>query len=453
MEEEGTGDPGEGDEVEGDPDTKMEIVHLEMSEEDREAKSKALKLLESDRLGLLQLRPFIGSLCMNLRLVAVVDSRCVTASTDGHSVFFNAHWACNMPSDERMAVLAHEVWHCGLLHFVRQQGRMEEHTLWNYAVDHEVNTLLDEDGFNMPPGSVLYVQHRRKSAEQIYDMLLSGELKPRGEVIDQHLSKDPSDQDEAMVEGDGGDSSGPGGGHGTLWERSEGKVRVKVDSQYRPFRTDKPFKEWAKKMASAVQQARGRGTNLGKYGWAIDILEPRVEWREILRQFTTPLFGGSRKWLPPSRRHVHSGLYLQSRRDSLLKLVVAIDTSGSTTGEAVNAFVSELFGIAETFGNYEITIIQCDTEIGHVSTISHERPYDPSSGFELYGGGGTDLRPPFEYIKDEGIDMGSTALLYMTDGGGVAPASAPPYPVLWVLPDVGWSRPPTHWGQVIEIKG
>ena len=40
MEEEGTGDPGGGDEVEGDPDTKMEIVHLEMSEEDREAKSR-----------------------------------------------------------------------------------------------------------------------------------------------------------------------------------------------------------------------------------------------------------------------------------------------------------------------------------------------------------------------------------------------------------------------------
>ena len=453
MAEDGLGDPEDGPDVGGDPETSIEIVHLEISDEDREAKSKALRLLEADRLGLLQLRPFIGSLCMNLRLIPVVDSRCVTASTDGHSVFFNALWACNMPQEERMAVLAHEVWHCGLLHFVRQQGKMEEHHLWNYAVDHEVNTLLDEDGFNMPSGSVLYKQYRHKSAEQIYDMLLSGELKPRGEIIDQHLSNDPSDHDEVMGEETEGDTSGPGGEHGSLWERSEGKLRVKVDSQYRPHRTDEPFREWAKKMATAVQQAKGRGTKLGKYEWAIDILEPRVEWREILRQFTTPLFGGSRKWLPPSRRHVHSGLYLQSRRDSLLKLVVAIDTSGSTTGEAVNAFVSELFGIAETFGNYEITIIQCDTAINHVSTISHDEHYDPSSGFELYGGGGTDLRPPFEYIKEEGIDMGSTALLYMTDGGGPAPPVAPRYPVLWVLPDVGWSRPPTHWGQVVEIKG
>ncbi len=201
------------------------VDQIDLDDGDRVAKAKALRLLENDRLNLLLLRPFIGSLCMNLRIVPVVDSRCVTACTDGSSVFFNAHWACNMPEEQRMAVLAHEVWHCGLLHFVREKGKLDNHVLWNYAIDHEVNTLLSNDGFELPEGCVLYKEHIGKSAEQIFEMLVSGELKPRGEIIDEHLSNVPSDQtapDGAMEDGGGEGYSGPGGEHGTLWEGDGG---------------------------------------------------------------------------------------------------------------------------------------------------------------------------------------------------------------------------------------
>ncbi|MFC4976714.1 hypothetical protein ACFPTY_19975 [Halomonas beimenensis] len=36
-----------------------------------------------------------------------------------------------------------------------------------------------------------------------------------------------------------------------------------------------------------------------------------------------------RQWLPPSRRHIHRGLYLPSRYGSHLELTVALDNSGS----------------------------------------------------------------------------------------------------------------------------
>ncbi len=429
------------------------VDHIDLDEEDRVAKVKALDLLEGDRLSLLSLRPFIGSLCMSLKLIPVVDARCVTACTDGRNVFFNAHWACNMPAEHRMAVLAHEVWHCGLLHFAREKGKMGNHALWNYAIDHEVNTLLRSDGFDLPPGCVIYEDHVGKSAEQIYKMLLTGALKPVGDLIDEHLSSEPSDHS-----GDGGgnettirseDESGPGGDHGTLWKFNEGKHCVKIDSDFRPDRDDEVFREWKKKMSSAVQQASGRGHDIGKYGWAIEILEPRVDWREILRQFVTPLFGGGRKWLPPNRRHVHSGLYLQSSRDEVLRLVIAIDTSGSTSGEMVSNFVTEIFGIAGSFGNYEITVIQCDRRIQQVDVISPHSPPDVSEGFQLFGGGGTDLRPPFDYVMDN-VESSNIAMLYMTDGFGPAPESEPEYPTLWVLPE-GGSMAPAQWGNVVHI--
>ena len=431
--------------------TVPECGHLILDEDDRSAKRHAMELLEKDRLALLSLRPFIGSLSMGLKIVPVVDARCITACTDGRSVFFNAYWACNMDDARRMAVLAHEIWHCGLLHFVRQKGRMENHRLWNYAIDHEVNTLLRSDGFTLPEGCVIYEQHVGKSAEQIYEMLASGQLSPSGSLVDQHLSEHPeghsrtTSADEAKEDSVG---MGPGGEHGSLWEEG-GMARAKIDSDFRPHRDDECFKEWKKKMASAVQQAAARGHEIGKYGWAVGVLEPKIDWREALRQFVTPLFGGSRKWLPPSRRHVHSGIYLQSRRSEFLRLIVAIDTSGSTSGRMVEDFVSEIFGIAESFGNYEITLIQCDAEIQKVDTISTDSPIDLSGGFDLFGRGGTDLRPPFEYAVER-VGSDNVAMLYMTDGYGPVGSMAPPFPVLWVLPE-GESVVPAEWGDVVYI--
>ena len=86
--------------------TVPECGHLILDEDDRSAKRHAMELLEKDRLALLSLRPFIGSLSMGLKIVPVVDARCITACTDGRSVFFNAYWACNMDDARRMAVLA-----------------------------------------------------------------------------------------------------------------------------------------------------------------------------------------------------------------------------------------------------------------------------------------------------------------------------------------------------------
>ena len=64
-------------------------------------------------------------------------------------------------------------------------------------------------------------------------------------------------------------------------------------------------------MKSAAQRCSGRGIDFGGYSWAIsDILEPRIHWKQLLRQFVTPVLGSTRQWLPPNRRFVTQGLYL-----------------------------------------------------------------------------------------------------------------------------------------------
>ena len=52
-----------------------------------------------------------------------------------------------------------------------------------------------------------------------------------------------------------------------------------------------------------------------------------------------------------------------------IELVIAIDTSGSTVSDFPD-FITELQGLVESFGDYTITVIQCDTEIHSVEEYS-----------------------------------------------------------------------------------
>ena len=398
---------------------------------------------------LLTWRPFIGILAMHLDLIPVVDYRCRTACTDGRRIFFNPYFIGGLDADERITILAHEIWHCGLLHFSREVGRIDQHKAWNYAIDHEVNALLKEDGFKLPEGSVLYKDWIGQSAEQIFDMIDSGELPIEGMLVDEHYVGRPGDE-----QSEDGDSEGQlhevCGDDDPLIETDGDNVTVKIDASFIPRRSDDVWKEWRANMKSAAQRCSGRGIDYGGYSWAIrEILEPRIHWKELLRQFVTPVLGSIRQWLPPNRRFVTQGLYLPSRRmDEELKIVIVIDTSGSTVGPLVQEFISEVDSIMRSFGAFELTVIQADTQVCNVEKFTHEEPFD-SNEFKLHGGGGTDLWPAFNWVNNN-MNEPPKALLYMTDGFGPAPDKSPGYPVLWVLNEDG--RKPTDWGGMVRIE-
>ena len=101
-----------------------------------------------------------------------------------------------------------------------------------------------------------------------------------------------------------------------------------------------------------------------------------------------------------------------------------------------------------SFGAFELTIIQADMRICDVDKFTHEEPFVPED-FQIFGGGGTDLNPPFQWVESN-MSEPPKALLYMTDGFGPAPVDSPGYPVLWVLNEHG--QEPTHWGTTIRIE-
>ena len=133
-------------------------------------KATIAELLAQDRQKLLMKLPFTGSLVMRLDLVPVSDDRLDTAATDGDRVFVDVSFYSKLTATERLFVLAHEVWHCALLHFLRRQDR--DRTLFNVAADLEIHFLLTDEGLEAP--FVLPHDPRWKglSAEEIYERLL-----------------------------------------------------------------------------------------------------------------------------------------------------------------------------------------------------------------------------------------------------------------------------------------
>ena len=417
-------------------------------------KAKTLELLAQDRQKLLTKLPFTGSLVMRLALVPVSDAPLPTAATDGDRVFVDIDFYAKLSAAERLFVLAHEVWHCALLHFLRRQDR--DRTLFNVAADLEIHFLLTDEGFEAP--FVLPHDPRWKglSAEEIYERLLkkdgfrmngreSEHVKGlgEGEGFDRHL--DPGADVGIEKKGaacGGNDGRAASGANG-------GKPTKGFDPDYTPRIAAGAAERCRERLTSAVQQAeRTRGTLPAGLKRIVEaVLRPEIGWKELLAQFVTSCYGGSRRWLPPARRHVWQGLYLQSRRSEKLRAVVAVDTSGSTSGD-LPAFFSELNALLGTFGAYELTLIQCDAEVGSVETFDDASPFDSNRKWKATGGGGTDFRPVFRYV-DEHPELDPALLIYFTDGCGAYPDRAPSYPVMWLLTEDGTCN--ADWGMQVKL--
>ncbi|MBO5764806.1 MAG: hypothetical protein J6S24_00860 [Lentisphaeria bacterium] len=399
------------------------------NEQEEKLKLEAAEMLEIDRVRLLMDQPFIGAFLIRQNLIPVVDSRCDTAATDGQNIFVNPEFYLSMAPAERRFLLAHEVWHTVLLHFLRRKDRNRE--LFNIATDMEINEMLRFERFKIPEGALLPPRDwHGLNAEEIYERLLESE-EPLEETIDIHLEPD----DDASGSGDG---SGDGKSAGT---DEDGSKDIVEDPDFDvDFGTHPEDKVREMVIEAATQCEKRRGKLPGKAEMIVENFRSgKLHWKELLAQFVTSCFGGSRRWLPPNRRYISSGLYLQSRRDSKLKAVLAVDTSGSTHAD-LPRFASELSNLLNSFGNYELQVICCDAKIQSVENYSSVAPFDGNK-FVFSGGGGTSFKPVFEYLKtqNEAPDL----LIYFTDGIADVPEK-PTYPVMWVITPDGRNNIP--WG-------
>ena len=123
------------------------------------------------------------------------------------------------------------------------------------------------------------------------------------------------------------------------------------------------------------------------------------------------------------------------------EFVVAIDTSGSTSGDLVQTFVQKTYNILKStesfFTKINLHIIQCDANIQEDVKITTQQEFDAYlKHMKLHGLGGTDFRPVFEYVNtlvhNREFDN-LKGLIYFTDGFGPFPSKKPSYDTAFVF--------------------
>ena len=133
-------------------------------------KKATYALMCQDRQRLLVRFPFTGGILMRMEFVPVRDRRLRTAATDGDRVFMDIAFCAGLSADERLFVMAHEVWHCVLMHMLRCQTR--ERFMFNVAADMEVNRMLKKEGVRTLPDCLMPKDEWDGfSAEEIYECI------------------------------------------------------------------------------------------------------------------------------------------------------------------------------------------------------------------------------------------------------------------------------------------
>jgi len=425
-----------------------------------EQKRAVRALMADDRLVLVARFPFTGAVAMRLELVPVHDCRLKTCSTDYRRIYADIAFYRALTPAERLHVLAHEIWHCILLHNLRRGDR--DPKKFNIAADIEIYFLLCRAGLGIRAHLPYLLDWRCEgfNAEMIYDELPLLE-KVLNAPREEYETSDMSLTGGGVIEGEELESlrmglEGPGfdkhevqlrGGHDMCGEG--GVEGAYFDDDYQPGWAMADAEAMRANVLSAARRVlRGRGTLPDYVVSAVRrLLRPSIRWQEVLARFVTSAYGASRRWIPPSRRHVWRGLYLQSSRTEVLRAVVAVDTSGSTVDD-LPRFFSELNALLGSFGLYELTVIQCDAAVQSVEKYDASSPCPADRTWTARGGGGTDFVPVFDYVRENLPD--TTLLVFFTDGYGPAPEQAPPYPVIWILTAEG-ERPAT-WGQTVVFK-
>ena len=214
--------------------------------------------------------------------------------TGGSRIVCDIPFRSKLMADERLFVMAHEAWHCVHMHMLRCQTRNQKR--FNVATDMEINRMLKKEGLVVPPWVLMPEPGWPDglSAEEMYELLPANKINPQSGGSEGSKSGGKEGQFDKHVY--------PGDGEGE--EKFKDQWGEKgVDPDFKVgFPKDLAEKIREKIVAVAQQMQRTRGDIPAHLESVVRAaLKPQIRWQEVLAQFVTSCYGGSRRWLPSIR--------------------------------------------------------------------------------------------------------------------------------------------------------
>ena len=397
--------------------------------------------LAAARTRLILEKPFLGSLVMHLPLTPVKADWCKTTATDARAFYYNPDYIDRLNLAQAQFILSHEALHCALNHFARRSHRLKHR--WDVACDYAVNMMLMDDGLKSPENVLHNAAYRGLSAEEIYPLL---DESPPEETLDQHLFDSESDLEQGR-QPDQSPSSGQG--QDGKAERHEQEIDPEGGaSQKKPSPSlseqEGLAEQWRKRLASAAQSARQAGKLSQSWMRMIDdLIQPQLPWRALLARYMMNAARDDYSFRRPSRREGEA--LLPSLHSGSVRVLLALDTSGSVTDEELMAFLGEVDAL-KAQARASVTLLACDDKLAEDAPWHYEMWQPLTLPDRLSGGGGTDFRPVFEWAERESASP--DLLIFFTDAEGEFPSRPPAYPVYWLVKGKGQ----VPWGTRIQLN-
>lgn len=166
--------------------------------------------------------------------------------------------------------------------------------------------------------------------------------------------------------------------------------------------------------------------------------KPIVPWNQVLRQFCA---SATESVLESTMKRISKrfGTRPGTKKEDVLNIAVAVDTSGSISTENLKTFFDEIRWIYRN--GAVVTIIEADAAVAR--TYKFRGKWDGT----VHGRGGTDLEPALKEAEGN-----YDALIYFTDFEAPRITKRYNIPTLWVLTsDMDKSEFPYPWGKHIKI--
>jgi predicted metal-dependent peptidase len=380
-----------------------------------------------------------------------IDEDVPTACTNGRDEKYGRAFVDELTDAELRGLVLHENYHKLYSHLTTWRHLYDiDPQLSNVACDYVINLKImddNKDGFaTLPEGGLIDEKYRDMDTAQVFNILRKEQdEQPTGEDGDNDSQDNESEGDGEQVRSNTTGSQNTAVGQGTGFDEHDWEGAQSLSTEEK--------RELARDIDEAIRQGALAAGKMGGTGNRdLDaLLQPQVDWREVLREFVQTTCAGSdySTYARPNRRLMSQGIVMPSGiSEQVGELVIAIDTSGSIGQLELTAFLSEVKGVCDTVKPDKVRLLYWGCSVvGDESYDMHELEQLTTST-KPKDGGGTDVRCVTQYMAEEGIKP--QAAIVLTDGylfGGWGDWTCP---VLWAILDHETALPEV--GKAVHIK-
>ena len=433
-----------------------------------EVRSDFLELMELAKLFLISERDsYYGYFLMNMQFSVNFAANSIAGiklNTFPPVFESNPLLLCKFRLKEILYVICHEIDHIVLNHpteMVKANPAQDEQTFYefNLAADASVNDRIDHEiaaegrAFLARPDGVItsWVLQKMYRLRSIIPMesyayyfgLICGKKEKEDQLgngqdfmMHSQKQKDGTEQDgqgDASAQADGIGQEEAGKGERVVTAANCGKL---TDHNWEAGSDAEDAQAVVREFVNSavdMMNEESRGLMPAHFMSRVELINkpPVLSWQAILKKYIGTISANKRKTRMRLNRRQPERFDLSGRvDDKVLKIAVAIDTSGSVDDHMIAQIFNEIFAILAK-RKHEITVIECDAKVQRVYRAKNAGEIQK----KIAGRGGTMFTPVIEYVNNDKY-FRDALLIYFTDGFGEREIPKPKtYRNLWVVFD------------------